>query len=132
MKSLNIIPVMEYKRGDVVLVKNPMQKDVTNTHIICGNRPAVIVQNQIGNTNSPNLIVAYLTSRIKRVEMKTHVLLTGYDELKTSMIQTEQLTTIDKEAVLGYIAHLRDEDIIRLDRALLVSLGMDSYMKMGC
>lgn len=57
--------------------------------------------------------------------MKTHVLLTWYDELKTSMIQAEQLATVDKSAVLGYITHLRDEDIVRLDRALLASLGMD-------
>ena len=57
------------------------------------------------------------------------VLLTWYDELKPSMIQTEQLATIDKRAVLGYITHLREEDMVRLDRALLASLGMDSYLE---
>lgn len=45
------------------------------------------------------------------------------------MIQTEQLATIDKRAVLGYITHLREEDMVRLDRALLASLGMDSYLE---
>jgi mRNA-degrading endonuclease toxin of MazEF toxin-antitoxin module len=57
------------------------------------------------------------------------VLLTWYDELKTSMIQTEQLATVDKGAVLGYITHLREEDMVRLDRALLASLGMDIYLE---
>lgn len=121
--------VTEFKRGDVVFIENTHQAADGNTHVVCGNHPAVIVQNQMGNDYSPNLIVAYLTSQIKRVEMKTHVLLTWYDELKTSMIQTEQLATVDKGAVLGYITHLREEDMVRLDRALLASLGMDIYLE---
>ncbi|MCI9229450.1 type II toxin-antitoxin system PemK/MazF family toxin [Sporofaciens musculi] len=125
MKIFNDVPVTEFKRGDVVFIENPLQGTDAGNHVVCGNHPAVVIQNQKGNDCSPNLIVAYLTSQIKRVEMKTHVLLTWYDELKTSMIQAEQLATVDKSAVLGYITHLRDEDIVRLDRALLASLGMD-------
>lgn len=125
MKIFNDVPVTEFKRGDVVFIENPLQGTDAGNHVVCGNHPAVVIQNQRGNDYSPNLIVAYLTSQIKRVEMKTHVLLTWYDELKTSMIQAEQLATVDKSAVLGYITHLRDEDIVRLDRALLASLGMD-------
>ena len=129
MVNLSGAPVTEFKRGDVVFIGNTHQSADGNTHVVCGNYPAVIVQNQMGNDYSPNLIVAYLTSQIKRVEMKTHVLLTWYDELKTSMIQTEQLATVDKGAVLGYITHLREEDMVRLDRALLASLGMDIYLE---
>ena len=125
MKIFNDVPGTEFKRGDVVFIENPLQGTDAGNHVVCGNHPAVVIQNQKGNDCSPNLIVAYLTSQIKRVEMKTHVLLTWYDELKTSMIQAEQLATVDKSAVLGYITHLRDEDIVRLDRALLASLGMD-------
>lgn len=125
MKIFNDVPVTEFKRGDVVFIENPLQGTDAGNHVVCGNHPAVVIQNQRGNDYSPNLIVAYLTSQIKRVEMKTHVLLTWYDELKTSMIQAEQLATVDKSAVLGYITHLRDEDIVRLDKALLASLGMD-------
>lgn len=125
MKIFNDVPVTEFKRGDVVFIENPLQGTDAGNHVVCGNHPAVVIQNQKGNDYSPNLIVAYLTSQIKRVEMKTHVLLTWYDELKTSMIQAEQLATVDKSAVLGYITHLRDEDIVRLDKALLASLGMD-------
>lgn len=123
------VPVTEFKRGDVVFIENPLQDTDAGSHVVCGNHPAVVVQNQMGNNHSPNLIVAYLTSQIKRVEMRTHVLLTWYDELKTSMIQAEQLATVDKSAVLGYITHLREEDMVRLDRALLASLGMDVYME---
>ncbi len=117
--------VTNYKRGDVVLVDNTNAKEYACSHVLRGNRPAVVIQNQIGNDHSPNLIVAYLTTQMKRLEMRTHVLVTWYDGLKPSVILTEQLATIDKSTVLGYITHLRDEDIARLDRALLVSLGLD-------
>lgn len=125
MENLLEIPAEGFKRGDVVFIKNTRIEKGKETHVVCGNHPAVIVQNQKGNVYSPNLIVAYLTSQIKRVEMKTHVLLTWYDELKTSMIQAEQLATVDKGDVVGYITHLRDEDMIRLNKALSFSLGME-------
>ena len=121
--------ITEFKRGDIVFVENVNSTAEEDTHVVRGNHPAVIIQNQMGNDHSPTLIVAYLSSQLKRVEMKTHVLLTWYDELKPSMIQTEQLATIDKRAVLGYITHLREEDMVRLDRALLASLGMDIYLE---
>ena len=125
MADFNRVPATEYKRGDVVFIRNMGKKGNDDTHVVCGNHPAVIVQNQKGNDHSPNLIVAYLTSQIKRVEIKTHVLLTWYDELKPSLIQAEQLATVDKGDVLSYITHLRDEDMIRLDKALIFSLGLE-------
>ena len=118
-----------FRRGDIVFVKDDAVKERSKNHILHGDRPAVIIQNQIGNTYSPNLIVAFLTSQIKRLEMKTHVPITWYEGLRPSMIQTEQLATIDKSAVLGYITHLREEDIVRLNRALKVSLGLDEQVK---
>lgn len=122
--KVNEAQMTNFKRGDVVFIDNTHQGTTEGTHVVCGNHPAVIIQNQKGNDYSPNLIVAYITSQIKRVEMKTHVLLTWYDELKPSMIQAEQLATVDKGDVLGYITHLRDEDMIRLDRAVIASLGL--------
>ena len=113
----------------MVFVENLDVCSGDDTHVVRGNHPAVIIQNQMGNDHSPTLIVAYLTSQLKRVEMTTHVLLTWYEELKPSMIQAEQLATIDKRAVLGYITHLRTEDMVRLDRALMASLGMNYYME---
>lgn len=75
MENLLEIPVEGFKRGDVVFIKDTGIVKGKKTHVVCGNHPAVVVQNQKGNTYSPNLIVAYLTSQIKRVEMKTYVLL---------------------------------------------------------
>lgn len=68
--------ITEFKRGDIVFVENANSNAEEDTHVVRGNHPAVIIQNQMGNDHSPTLIVAYLSSQLKRVEMKTHVLLT--------------------------------------------------------
>lgn len=112
------------RRGDIIFVRNPFQ--VPHGHINAGNRPAVVIQNNTGNECSENLIVAYMTSKIKKLHMPTHVLLQWYGGLSmTSMVQTEQLATISAEDVIGVIDHLRDEDTARVNRALAASLALD-------
>ena len=113
----------EYCRGDVVYI-NRSSKENAGNHVISGTRPAVIVQNDVGNIHSPNLLVAYLTSKLKKIELPTHVLITCYEGLRPSIIQTEQLGTVDKRDVQGFVTHLRDEDVLRLDRALGISVGL--------
>ena len=112
-----------YERGDLIFVDNPLK--FPHGHVSCGNHPAVVVQNDKANEHSSNLVVAYLTSQLKRLELPTHVVLQHYEGLRPSMIQTEQLATIDKGDVLGYINHLRPEDMIRMDQALMASLGLE-------
>lgn len=111
------------RRGDIVFVRNPFQ--VPHGHLNAGNRPAVVVQNDVGNRCSDNLIVAYMTSKLKKTGMPTHVILQWYTGLRmTSMVQTEQLATIASEDVLEIVDHLRDEDTERVNRALAVSLAL--------
>lgn len=113
----------EFERGDIIFVENPIQGK--HGHVTAGNHPAVIVQNQAGNTFSDNLIIAYLTSQLKRLEMPTHVVLQWYPGLKkTSVVQTEQLATISKGDVLSVIDHLTEADMARVDAALVASLGL--------
>lgn len=67
-----------------------------------GYRPAIVMQNNIGNRFSPTLIVLPLTKKIKNIEQPTHVLIEknidnglNFD----SMVLAEQITTIDKNSV---------------------------------
>ena len=115
--------MVRFKRGDIVYVENPLQEN--HGHVSCGNHQAVVIQNDIGNEHSSNLIVAYLTSQMKRLELPTHVVLQHYEGLRTSMLQAEQLATIDKMDVTAYINHLRPEDVVRVDKALISSLGLE-------
>lgn len=67
-----------------------------------GCRPAVVMQNNIGNRYSPTLIVLPLTSKIKNIEQPTHVLIDSDEDnglISKSMLLAEQITTIDKTKV---------------------------------
>ena len=85
-------------------------------------RPAVVLQNNKGNTFSNTTIVALVTSKTKRLDIPTHVLLEGYKLWKPSMLLLEQIATVPKELVTKRIDHLRDEDIEHVERALDISL----------
>ena len=62
-----------YQRGDVVLIDVPIP---SSGHVQGGKRPWVIVQNNLGNQFSPTSIVVPLTTKLKRLEMPTHVAIT--------------------------------------------------------
>ena len=113
---------MEVRRNDIVFVKcNAM---VPNGSVQCFDRPAIVLQNNKGNANSPTLIVAYLTSQIKRTDLPTHVVLQHYPGLcKKSMVLLEQVDTISKDDVVEVINHLDTEDVVKVNNGLLISLG---------
>ena len=71
----------------------------------CGDRPAVILQNDVGNYHSPTLIVATMTSKAeKKVNQPTHCLLENAGLNMPSVVQAEQIFTIDKSRALKYLA----------------------------
>ena len=113
---------IEFKRGDVLLVDFGEGK---GDSVQFGLRPAVVIQNNVGNKFSPTLIVAAITSQTKR-NMPTHITLSQeqYRTPKSCMILTEQLLTIDKMRVKERLFSLNDMDSIRLDRALEISIGL--------
>lgn len=63
-----------------------------------GDRPVVVVQNDVGNRFSPTIIVAPVTTQTQKKRFPTHVpitkAVTGIP--KNSVILLEQLRTIDK------------------------------------
>lgn len=91
-----------------------------------GVRPAVVVQNEIGNMYSPTTIVCPLTSRSKSMSA-THVGLTTEDAgiLKDSTVLCEQVRVIDKTRIkkkLGEVKNLKKiEDI---NQKILISFGL--------
>ncbi|MGB3985584.1 MAG: type II toxin-antitoxin system PemK/MazF family toxin [Limnochordia bacterium] len=91
-----------------------------------GVRPVLIIQNNIGNKYSPTTIIAAITSKIKRAKLPTHVELSAaeFNLEKDSVILLEQLRTIDKRRLKEKIAHLDDEIMSEIDRALMISLGL--------
>jgi mRNA interferase MazF len=62
-----------------------------------GLRPALVIQNNIGNKYSPTTIIAFITTQDKKPDMPTHVTLDDYCGLpQKSIVMLEQIRTIDK------------------------------------
>lgn len=91
-----------------------------------GQRPVLIIQNDIGNMYSPTTIVAAITSRIKRAKLPTHIELSAASVQleKDSVILLEQLRTIDKQRLMEKITHLDEEIMAKVDQAIETSLGL--------
>lgn len=91
-----------------------------------GIRPVLIMQNDIGNKHSPTTIVTLLTTKIK-TNLPTHVIIHSDETngLKAdSVIELEQMRTIDKSRIKDKIGHLHSEDLDNVMNALKVSLSI--------
>lgn len=89
-----------------------------------GCRPVVIIQNNVGNRYCPTVIVAPLTTIIKKTNMPTHVIVENIGKKRESLVLLEQIRTLDKSRLDNCIDHLDDETMTRIDKALCVSLGL--------
>ena len=96
-----------------------------------GRRPVVIIQNDIGNTYSPTLIVAAITSEIYgKPQLPTHCFLKADNGLqKDSYILLEQIRTIDKSRIGKYIGRIPKVHIPKLNRGLEISIGLNKKKK---
>lgn len=115
--------LMDVKWGDVIYVdvgneaKGSEQK---------GNRPAIIVQNDIGNRYSSTTIVALITSQEKRY-MPTHVIVEPWQSglNKVSTIMLEQIKTIDKSRIISKVGHIETDWLKeKIKKSLTISFGM--------
>ena len=98
-----------------------------------GVRPVLIIQNDIGNKHSPTVICAAITSKMNKAKLPTHVELPTRrcamikdDMIRDSVILLEQLRTIDKQRLKERICHIDDELLKDVDRALMISLELDT------
>ena len=85
-----------------------------------GNRPVLIVQNDVGNLHSPTVIIAPITT--KRPRLPTHV---PISVLKyPSIVLLEQFRAIDKRRLTNRIARLDEETMKQVDAKAMVSMGL--------
>lgn len=91
-----------------------------------GIRPVLIVQNDVGNRHSPTVICAAITSKMNKAKLPTHIELDAseYSMDKDSVVLLEQLRTIDKTRLKDKVCHLDDSTMMKVDRALRVSLEL--------
>ncbi|MBQ3300213.1 MAG: type II toxin-antitoxin system PemK/MazF family toxin [Ruminococcus sp.] len=91
-----------------------------------GVRPAVIVQNNIGNKYSPTTIVVPVTSRQTKAHIPTHVRVKGACFSKRSLALTEQVVTIDKRRIIRKMGNIKLKSLFKIGTALLIGLGLNN------
>ncbi len=90
-----------------------------------GLRPVMIVQNDKGNTYSPTVIVVPITSKPKKFYLPTHVYIGKQFGLpEDSMLLAEHIRTVDRKRLLGFIGIANAEFMLKVDKALKISLGL--------
>ncbi len=103
---------MDIRRGDIVIAD--LGETVGSEQ--GKKRPAIIIQNDIGNKHSSTTIIVPLTSRIKKVTQVTHALVkkTSKNGLKCdSMALCEQVRAIDKSRICLKIGSVDDHLTMR-------------------
>lgn len=113
---------MNIKRGDVYFADlSPVRGSEQG-----GQRPVLIVQNNIGNKYSPTVIIAAITAKIAKAKLPTHVEVEASKVglIKDSVILLEQVRTIDKIRLIQKLGQLEDDVMLEVNRALAISLGL--------
>ncbi len=103
------------KRGDILLT----ELNNSYAHVQAGRRPCLVVQNNLGNTFSPILIVVPLTTKLKKTNMPVHVIIE-----QNQMALCECILTISKEQIISYIKTLDEKTMKQINVALSISLDL--------
>lgn len=108
-----------FKRGEIWFVN--LEDLNYNEHVQSKNRPALIIQNDVGNSFSQTLIIAPLTSQPKKeYPFHYHFQLNG----KNNIVMFEQILTISKSRMISKIGELTETQMYEAEAALMYSLGI--------
>lgn len=112
---------MTLRRGDVVWARF----DPAEGSELVGTRPAVVVQNDVGNRYSKTTIVAGVTTRFAGKDYPVLVRLPNGALRRASAVNCAQVRTIDVARITGGpVARLDAATMRRVDEALKASLGL--------
>lgn len=91
-----------------------------------GERPVLVIQNNVGNTHSSTVIVLAITSRCqKKKNMPTHIPIESSDLSMSSIALAEQVRTVDKARLTRYVGRASKESMEAIDQALKISMGVE-------
>ncbi|HNR12243.1 MAG TPA: type II toxin-antitoxin system PemK/MazF family toxin [Thermodesulfobacteriota bacterium] len=108
------------KRGEVWLVNwNPGRGSEQ-----VGKRPALIIQNDIGNEKSSTTIVAAISSTVRIYPMNVAIKPPEGGLITPSIIKTSQILTVAKERLEKRLGMLSEVSMKAVDRAIKLSLAL--------
>ena len=117
MESKNI------RRGDIYYVRG--YSDTVGSEQK-GFRPAIVISNNVGNKHSKIKQVVYITTKNKN-EIPTHVVINSAKY--TSIAICEQIFSVSDERIEKYVGHCTEEEMKKIDKALMISIGLDENYK---
>lgn len=115
---LEMIIIKQINRGDVYMVEVENVRDSEQS----GFRPAVVIQNDIGNMHSPTANVALVTSK-KKHNLPTHIKLHCRRLTINSTALLEQIRTVSVKRLGNYVCTLGSRDMKQINQAIRISLG---------
>ena len=107
----------DVRRGDIFYVTGRQGEGSEQG----GDRPAVIVSNDIGNKFAPVVELVYLTTQ-KKKGLPTHVPINSAQRPSTALC--EQIVTVCKSRLHRLMGHVTQEEMKHIDAALTKSLGI--------
>jgi mRNA interferase MazF len=112
----------EIRRGDVVIVR----LDPAEGHEMKKTRPAVVVQNDVGNANSSTTIVAPATGTHRGYPFEVLVEADSSPFEKDSSVRLDQIRVVSIEKrIQSVVGSLDARTMAQVDDALKLSLGLD-------
>jgi mRNA interferase MazF len=110
-------------RGEIYLCSF----DPTAGHEIKKTRPALVIQNDVGNRYSPLTIVAAITSTVSPVPYPVEVIIdpTATNGMVVrSSIRLDQIRTVDRQRLVRRLGVVDSAIVAKVDEALKISLGL--------
>lgn len=112
----------EIKKGDIYYAMlNPVIGSEQD-----GKRPVVVIQNNLANKHSPTVIIAPITTILKKLYIPTHIVIGKNNFLKKdSTILVEQVRVIDKSRIITFLGKLNEIQMLQVDKALINAFAID-------
>ena len=109
------------RRGDVWLVNwNPARGSEQ-----AGRRPALVIQNDIGNEKAATTIVAAISTSLKIYPMNVRIDPSEGGLKVSSIVKTSQILTVAKERLEKRLGILGAEKMKEVNRAIKLSLDIE-------
>jgi mRNA interferase MazF len=108
------------RRGDIVYIHNEFSKHTGSEW--SKDRPAIIVSNNQCNEHSPVVEVVYTTTSRRKHLLPTHVIIHSTPFNSTALC--EAVYSVDKSRIERVIGHCSTSEILRINHALAISLGL--------
>ena len=110
------------RRGEIWLVNfNPAKGSEQK-----GIRPALIIQNDVGNEVSPVTIVAAISSAIKAYPVNVEIKPSESGLERDSVVKLNQIRTVDKKRLIRKLGEVSSSKMKAVNSSLMLSLVLQS------